>query len=379
MVMVDGLDVVDVKRATGESKALEKLESKEVSEVLFHHRMPTSTPNFIESTHPIKVEHPDFDSTYYVVHNGNIRNASDLKDEHEKQGFDYTTQLRKEWITRDQTYYETNFNDTESLAIDFALAMENDRDELNAKGSIAMIALQVDKETGEVQKLHYGRNSSNPLKLEVQDGQFMAIKSQGSGTKVTPEKLHTIDNNPDVDDYTERDFSFSTIGAGNVGYRKNYNYGNRNRTRNRNKGSNDSDNDNSDNNDVDVTEDMFDDIDPEDSDLDFGDDDLDALNDVIDNIDGKDTSFESKFGLDVHAHSYIDGFIQACKLENGSDPDQWLEQTANEFEAELRQLEAKKDELENDEDSDRVDVAMLEQRIELYWEALNTYDSCLHL
>ena len=175
--------VVGGKRAEDEKDILEALEKSEADEILFHHRTPTSTPNFIESTHPIVVKHKSLKYNYYVVHNGIISNDEDLKKIHQKEHFNYTTAIKKQWITKGNTYSSEIFNDSEALAIDFAKAIESGKP-LESKGSIATIALQVDKKTKRAIALYYGRNSGNPLKVELGKDLFGISSESGKELKV---------------------------------------------------------------------------------------------------------------------------------------------------------------------------------------------------
>lgn len=190
--------VVGEIRTQTEKEILEHLEKSEADEIMFHHRYPTSTPNVIESTHPIKVSNPKLKYNYYVIHNGIISNDDDLKADHLTQGFYYTTAITKKWITTGNVYKSELFNDSEALAIDFALAIENNT-EIKAKGSIAIIALQYEKETGKAISLYFGRNSGNPLCIE-QDRNFFSLSSE-SGKQLDSDILYKLDY--DTNEITE--------------------------------------------------------------------------------------------------------------------------------------------------------------------------------
>ena len=177
-------------RATTEKEIMEKLKASTADEILFHHRYPTSTPNFIESTHPIKVSHKDLKYDYYVVHNGIINNDETLKAEHENDRFSYTTEIVKLWKTSGQTYKDTMFNDSESVAIDFALSIENGT-EMKSEGSIAIVVLQVGKKSRKAIALYFGHNVGSPLKLES-NGNFFAISSE-SGKELKTNMLGKFD------------------------------------------------------------------------------------------------------------------------------------------------------------------------------------------
>lgn len=179
-------------RAQDEKGIMKLLDKSEADEILFHHRTPTSTPNFIESTHPIKVEHPSLlEHGYYIVHNGVITNDTEIKKKHNEMGFEYNTELMKQYITKGNTYnQEIMFNDSESLAIDFALSIEK-KIPMEVRGSIAVIALQYNKHTLKATALYYGRNAGNPLCLENTEEMFSL--SSITGKTIEPDHLYRYD------------------------------------------------------------------------------------------------------------------------------------------------------------------------------------------
>lgn len=185
----NGFVVAEIRTQT-EKEILEKLEKSTADEIMFHHRYPTSTPNLIEATHPIKVNNECLEYNYYVIHNGIISNDTELREDHLKNGFSYTTNITKKWITAQNTYLEEMWNDSEALAIDLALAIEANS-EIKAKGSIAFIALQFHKTTGKAIALYYGRNNGNPLCLE-QDKSFFSLSSE-SGKSIKTDILYRFD------------------------------------------------------------------------------------------------------------------------------------------------------------------------------------------
>jgi len=194
----EGFGYVEIKkgivqapvRSVTEKEILSKLKDSTADEILFHHRIPTSTPNFIESTHPIKVSNPKLRYDYYVIHNGIISNDKELYAEHKKLGFDYTTEIRKEWITTGKTYFEMAYNDSECLAVDFALSVEN-KTEMKSEGSIAIIALQYDKKSHKAVNLLWGRNTGSPLCEEV--SKDMLCLSSESGQTIPVDILYSME------------------------------------------------------------------------------------------------------------------------------------------------------------------------------------------
>lgn len=181
-----------VRRAEKEHDIKEKLAAEDASEILFHHRYPTSTGNYLDATHPILVGNPALSYTYLVVHNGIIENAEDLKHDHEARGFTYRTVVEHTVTTRHFQYGATQFNDSEAFAIDLALTLEGKNEAMRAKGSIAFIALQLARKTKVPVSLLWGRNDGAPLHIETAQ-QLIAITSQGAGKTVHTDTLYTYD------------------------------------------------------------------------------------------------------------------------------------------------------------------------------------------
>jgi glucosamine 6-phosphate synthetase-like amidotransferase/phosphosugar isomerase protein len=149
------------------SQTLEEIKKKlksAGSEIMFHHRYPTSTINVKEASHPIKVSNKELENDYYFIHNGVIRNDEELKEKFEDLGYKYTTEIHTKYITNGTEYDgEINFNDSESLAIDVVRYLEGKSKEIKASGSIAFMCYKVNKKSGKVLGLYYGKNAGNPL------------------------------------------------------------------------------------------------------------------------------------------------------------------------------------------------------------------------
>lgn len=207
--------VVGEHRSETESEILEKLEKTTADEIMFHHRYPTSTPNIVEATHPIKVSHKSLQYDYYVIHNGVITNDEEMREKHLKQGFVYTTNIVKKWETMQTIYKEEVWNDSEALAIDFALAIENNT-EMKSEGSIALIALQYDKTTGKAVALYFGRNAGNPLKME-NDKMFFSLSSE-TGKDIQTNMLYRLD-------YKDRKITSEKFSIGKYEIPRNYGMG----------------------------------------------------------------------------------------------------------------------------------------------------------
>ena len=189
-------EINKVGRSAVEAKIKAELRDTKSGAILFHHRMPTSTPNFAEATHPIYVSNPRLKFDYYIAHNGVIHNDTTLKTKHEGLGYSYTTEMRKEerWVTKDKKYSvgasATQFNDSEALAIELAEGIESNADKIEAYGSIAFIGLKADKTTHKPLELFYGRNT-NPLKLD-ENNTYLRLASEGRGDEVLSHTLFSI-------------------------------------------------------------------------------------------------------------------------------------------------------------------------------------------
>lgn len=182
-------------RTQYEEEIFKYLSSNRSSEILFHHRYPTSTPNTPNAAHPIPVCNDSLVYDYFVVHNGVIRNAEHLRKKFTEKGFVFTTQVMTGFYAEGMFYPEEGgekYNDSESLAVELALAIESKAPKLDSTGSIAFIALQVEKETGKARRLYFGRNDSNPLQLDITQT-YMKLSSEGAGEAVEPHKLHYLD------------------------------------------------------------------------------------------------------------------------------------------------------------------------------------------
>ena len=151
---------------------------KQESEVLFHHRFPTSTANVRTGCHPYSTK-DYFENNYVVVHNGVLRNEAELKTAHNKLGIQYVS-----------VQENGRFNDSEALAFDIARYLEGEKDKIDAKGSIAFIAIKRDK-AGKPMTLFFGRNSGNPLKMKKTKFS-LTLSSEGEGEMIEPNTLYSM-------------------------------------------------------------------------------------------------------------------------------------------------------------------------------------------
>ena len=165
---------IDTYRATHEKGILKYLDGNEYDEIIFHHRLPTSTENTLKSTHPFIVDMDD--KRYYFVHNGVIQNAHDLKEEHRKLGIKYTSEE------------DDCFNDSEALAWDFCLWLNHRQGKVKARGSVAFVCLEVDAKANRAGRLYFYRNSAARLKVYM-DNSLLVIASQGNYAPVPENRL----------------------------------------------------------------------------------------------------------------------------------------------------------------------------------------------
>lgn len=179
-------------RFSQEVDVRKSLSSNEAISMLFHHRIPTSTPNYADTTHPIKVSHDELLHDYYVIHNGMISNDSIMHDEHVALGYEYNTTVRTEIKTLNNSFVQEQWNDSEAFAIDLVRFIEGKQDKIKSKGSIAFIALQVDKKNSTALRMYFGHNEGNPLTFNCSDGQFV-LRSKGEKYMIQPDTLQYLD------------------------------------------------------------------------------------------------------------------------------------------------------------------------------------------
>jgi len=168
---------IDTYRALKEAGIMGHLNKNPYSEILFHHRNPTSTKNSIKSTHPFKLSISG--KTYYFAHNGIIQNSEDLWVEHKKQGIAYKSEEGE------------LFNDSEALAWDFCLWLNKEQEKMKAQGQVAFICLETDSQNRAV-KLYFYRNKEAPLKV-YRDKTLLVISSEGSYPLLKENRLYFWD------------------------------------------------------------------------------------------------------------------------------------------------------------------------------------------
>lgn len=207
------------KRFQNEKDVKKALQSVKDTHVLFHHRYPTSTENVAETAHPIKVSHSELKYDYYVVHNGVISNPSTLKLQHEKLGYTYNTVITTQYICANGVTYTggTQFNDTESLAIELARNIELGT-AITATGSASFIVLQVVKGGKKAVSLIYGTNGGNPLTINRDNKHSLCIASQGGDIDVPAMVLHTLDIKTNVMNTSTLDMVGYATKSTTIGY-----------------------------------------------------------------------------------------------------------------------------------------------------------------
>lgn len=163
-------NVVNIERATEPVKALLDTRLSQAPVGLFHHRMPTSTENHLEQTHPFLISHDELKNDYLVIHNGVIRNHSELFKKHtEELGYTYATLTQQQYTYSTTPSYYNKYNDSETLAIEIARYFDGKSEVINALGTIAFVAIVLDKKTKKATKMLWGRNSGNPLDFLVNE------------------------------------------------------------------------------------------------------------------------------------------------------------------------------------------------------------------
>lgn len=184
VIGIDGKGKPSVMRSTEGCKFMFDLHKKKWNMMVVHHRTPTSTKNKIKQTHPLVVSHEELPSDFLVIHNGVINNAKDLWKTHTANGYVYTTE-------EEASKGFVKWNDSEGLAIEAARFISKLSDRIEAIGSTAFIALELDKKTSVVKRVHFGRNT-NPLNLAATRGQIV-LSSEGKGGEIKAMTLYTFD------------------------------------------------------------------------------------------------------------------------------------------------------------------------------------------
>lgn len=215
-VTIEKGKIGNVCRAETEGEIMKLLNKEKSGEILFHHRLPTSTPNMKEMAHPILVSNNELDYDYYVVHNGVLRNEDELKKIHNKLGYAYTTEyIETNTISiggNEKVSQNSGFNDSEALAIELARYLDGQTSTIDAEGTIAFVAIQADKK-GNVRNIFFGRNLGNPLFVDdrlnsVKNGLFF-LRSSGDGITATAHNIYRIQY--DTMEITQREINIGKV------------------------------------------------------------------------------------------------------------------------------------------------------------------------
>lgn len=201
---------VIIERATEPVKALMDARDSLAPIQFFHHRMPTSTDNELEQTHPFLVSHDELDYDYYLLHNGVIRNADALMKVHtEELGYVYKTLKRAEssYMGYQSTY--KRFNDSEALAIEAARYFDGESKEIGALGTIAFILVQMTKKTHKPLNVIWSRNKGNPLEMvETKHGLLIASEVYHEDAELVTDSTFEIIN---LNEYFKNKKSHSSV------------------------------------------------------------------------------------------------------------------------------------------------------------------------
>lgn len=209
--------LVGYHRAEEEKTIIDKLKETDADDIMFHHRWPTSTENYAEAAHPIKVSDERLKFDYYVVHNGVIINDEEARKKHQADKWVYTTEIVCEYTENNRVLQkEYKYNDSEALAIELAIDLEKDGEGIALRGSIAFICLKVNKETGKVVSMYWGRNDNSPLVYQHLPNQMTVISSEGMGVTVRPHTLYEYDY--ELKTTSERKYQVGEVFQTKIGY-----------------------------------------------------------------------------------------------------------------------------------------------------------------
>ncbi|MFA7301786.1 MAG: hypothetical protein WC069_05770 [Candidatus Shapirobacteria bacterium] len=192
IIRIDKKREIEIDRACEPTKFLMDLYTKKSNMIIAHHRTPTSTENKLNQTHPMYVSDKSLKHDYLVVHNGIVGNTKELHDKHEKLGFIYNTEYSRELDYPNYTYKQDKWNDSESIAIEIALFIENKTEEIEMDNNAAFIVLQLEKKTLKAKEVFFGRNGiGSCLNMSKSKGK-LRISSEGEGEEVEVNKLFSF-------------------------------------------------------------------------------------------------------------------------------------------------------------------------------------------
>lgn len=182
---------VVIDRATEPTKIILDTYMSQAPIKFFHHRMPTSTDNEMEQTHPFLISHDELTHDYYMIHNGVIRNADALMKIHtEELGYVYKTLHETSYSAH---YTTKKFNDSEALAIEVARYFDGKSNEIGALGTIAFIAIRMTKKTHKPVDIIWSRNGGNPIEMvETPEGLLIASEVYHDDAELVPENTFEV-------------------------------------------------------------------------------------------------------------------------------------------------------------------------------------------
>lgn len=151
-------------------------------EILFHHRLSTSTADRPTACHPFSTKDV-FETEFVGVHNGMLRNEHELYEKHkERFGIRYVSDNG------------TDFNDSEAYIYDLASYFSGITDGIEMTGYGAFILVEYDKETHQRLRLHFGttNTTSAPLKVHLTEN-HLDVTSEGKGWAVQADTHYIYD------------------------------------------------------------------------------------------------------------------------------------------------------------------------------------------
>lgn len=191
-----------IKHFINEGETIWQLARERDNEIMFHHRIPTSTLNSLKTNHPIETLGGSYEHCYILIHNGMILNAEELKTKHDKLGIIYSTletqaglghyAVDADNVSRWRRDPEAVFNDSECLLHELALYMDGIQTNIEAKGSIAFVLIQATLD-GMVESISYGHNFSSPLLIHRTADTLSISSEQVDGVEVPINHLFKID------------------------------------------------------------------------------------------------------------------------------------------------------------------------------------------
>lgn len=188
LITINESKKIKIFRATEPVKMLMDAYRNKERIMLLHHRNPTSSSNKINQTHPIEVDNPSLKYKYLAIHNGVITNAKTLKEQHEKEKFEYTTDHIEKSSSTTGITKKRKFNDSEAVAIELSKFIEKKSEHITIEGSLACIIIQINKKTNTARKIYFARNT-NPINL-AKSREIIRLSSTGPGNETKEGKLY---------------------------------------------------------------------------------------------------------------------------------------------------------------------------------------------